>query len=148
MTPTQVLPSPTTTPLPAPTVVPTHTPTPEPIINYVLAGTQREFNCSFTYIYGTVRDANNFGIPDVQVRALGIHETSGLEFVTRTDAEGRYEIFRIPLPDLLSAQWAVMIMEDDGREASERFHWASTSVCQSDDLGHSQVLRLDWKLIQ
>lgn len=146
-TPTEVLPSPTNTPLPAPTAVPTDTSTPEPIINYVLAGTQREFNCSFTYIYGTVQGANNSGIPDVEVRALGIHDTDGLEFVTRTDAEGRYEAFRIPLPDLLSGQWAVMVMED-GREASERFHWASTSVCQSNDLGHSQVLRLDWKLIQ
>jgi hypothetical protein len=83
----------------------------------------------------------------VEVRALGIHETSGLEFVTHTDADGRFEIFRIPLADLLAGQWAVMIVQD-GREVSERFHWASTPVCESDDLGHSQVLRLDWKLVQ
>jgi hypothetical protein len=94
-----------------------------------------------------VLDASNAGISDVEVRALGIHETSGLEFVARTDAEGRYEIFRVPLADLLSGQWAVMILED-GREVSERFHWTSTLVCESDDPGHSQVLRLDWKLVQ
>ncbi len=147
-TPTEVPPpSPTVVPSPTPTVVPTDTPIPEPIIRYVIAGTQREFNCSFTYIYGTINDANNSGVPDVEVRALGIHETSGLEFVTRTDADGRFEIFRIPLADLLAGQWAVMIVED-GREVSERFHWASTPVCESDDLGHSQVLRLDWKLVQ
>ena len=147
-TPTAVLPSPTDTPLPPPpTAIPTDTPTPEPIIKFVLAGAQREFNCESTYIYGTVKDANNSGVPGVEVRALGIHETSGLEFVTRTDAEGRFELFRFPLPDLLSGQWAVMVMED-GREISERFHWASTPVCESDDLGHSQVLRLDWKLVQ
>jgi hypothetical protein len=121
-------------------------PTPEPVIKYVLAGTQREFNCDFTYIYGTVQNANNFGLANVEVRALGIHKTN-LEFTTRTDAEGRYEIFRISLPDLLAAQWAVMLMEE-GREVSERFHWASTPVCESDDLGHSQVLRVDWKLIE
>jgi hypothetical protein len=67
--------------------------------------------------------------------------------VTRTDAEGRYEAFRIPFADLLSGQWAIMLMED-GREVSERFHWASTPVCESDDVGNSQVLRLDWKLIE
>jgi hypothetical protein len=144
---TVLSPSPSNTPVPTPTVVPADTPTPEPIIRYVIAGSQREFNCSFTYINGAVKDANNSGIPDVEVRALGIHETSGLEFVTRTDAEGRFEVFRFPLADLLAGQWAVMIMED-GREVSERFHWASTPVCESNDLGHSQVLRLDWKLVQ
>jgi hypothetical protein len=121
--------------------------TPAPIIKYILAGTQREFNCDFTYIYGTVKDADNFGLPDVEVRALGIHETTGLEFATRTDAEGRYEVFRFPLSDLLAGQWAVMLMQD-GSEASERFHWASTPTCASDDLGNSQVMRLDWKLIE
>jgi hypothetical protein len=120
---------------------------PEPVVKYVLANAQREFNCGFTSVYGTVKDANNLGIPNVEVRALGIHETSGLDFVTRTDAEGNYEVFRIPLADLLSGQWALMLMED-GREVSERFHWASTAICQSEDLGHSQVLRLEWKLIQ
>jgi hypothetical protein len=122
-------------------------PTPVPIIKYVIADAQREFNCDFTYIYGTVKNANNFGISDVEVRALGIHQTADLEFVTRTDAEGRYEAFRIPFADLLSGQWAIMLMED-GREVSERFHWASTPVCESDDVGNSQVLRLDWKLIE
>ncbi|MBN1995051.1 MAG: carboxypeptidase regulatory-like domain-containing protein [Anaerolineae bacterium] len=146
-TPTQQPLPPTNTPLPPPTEAPTITPTPAPIIKYVLAGAQREFNCDFTYIYGTVKNANNFGIPEVEVRALGIHETTGLDFVTRTDAEGNYEIFRIPFADLLAAQWAVMIMEN-GQEVSERFHWASTPVCESDDPGHSQVLRLDWKLIE
>lgn len=137
-------PLPTYTPIPPP---PTDTPTPEPIIKYVLAGTNREFNCDFTYIYGSVKNANNFGIPNVEVRALGIHDTTGQDFSTRTDAEGNYEIFRIPLDQLLAAQWAVMLMEND-REVSERFHWASTPVCESDDLGHSQVLRVDWKLIE
>jgi hypothetical protein len=141
---------PTNTPVPPPptdTPTPTETPTPEPVIKYVLAGTNREFNCEFTYIYGTVKNANNFGIPDVEVRALGIHETTGQDFISRTDADGNYEIFRIPLNDLLAAQWAVMLMENGG-EVSERFHWASTPVCESDDLGHSQVLRVDWKLIE
>lgn len=122
-------------------------PTPGPITKYILGGATREFNCGFTYIYGTVKDANNLGIPDVEVRALGIHETGGLEFVARTDAEGGYEVFRIPISDLPSGQWAIMLMED-GREVSERFHWASTPVCESEDLGNSQVLRLDWKLIE
>jgi hypothetical protein len=112
-----------------------------------LANTQREFNCEYTAIYGTVLNANNFPLPEVEVRALGIHESAGLEFTVRTDAEGRYEAFRIPLPDLQAAQWAVMLVED-GREVSERFHWASTPVCESDDTGHSQVLRVDWKLIE
>jgi hypothetical protein len=94
-----------------------------------------------------VSDANNSGVPGVEVQAIGIHETSGLEFVTRTDAEGRYELFHIPLPELLSGQWAVVLVEE-GREVSERFHWASTPVCQSQDSGNSQVLHLDWKLIQ
>lgn len=137
----------TATPVPPPTETPTVTPTPEPVIKYVLAGTQREFNCDFTYIYGTVKNANNFGIPDVEVRALGIHNTAGLDFSTRTDAEGRYEVFRIPLPELLAAEWAVMLMEN-GREVSERFHWGSTPACESDDTGNSQVLRVDWKLIE
>lgn len=140
-------PLPTDTPIPPPTATPTVTPTPEPIVKYVLAAANREFNCDFTAIYGTVLNANNFGLPDVEVRALGIHETSGLDFTVVTDAEGRYEAFRIPLADLPGAQWAVMVMED-GREVSERFHWASTPVCQSDDTGHSQVLRIDWKLIE
>lgn len=146
-TPTAPPPLPTDTPIPPPTDTPTITPTPEPIIKYVLAAANREFNCDFTSIYGTVLNANNFGLPDVEVRALGIHETTGLDFTVRTDAEGRYEAFRIPLADLPGAQWAVMVMED-GREVSERFHWASTPVCQSDDTGHSQVLRVDWKLIE
>lgn len=94
-----------------------------------------------------VLNANNFGLPNVEVRALGIHETSGLDFTVITDAEGRYETFRIPLSDLPGAQWAVMVMQN-GREVSDRFHWASTSVCQSDDTGYSQVLRIDWKLIE
>ncbi len=146
-TDTPLSPPPTDTPIPLPTDTPTVTPTPEPLIKYVLAGSSREFNCEATYIYGTVQNANNFGLPGVQVRALGIHETTGLDFVVETDGEGRYEIFRIPLNDLLAAQWAVMLMED-GREVSERFHWASTPVCESDDFGHSQVLRIDWKLIE
>jgi hypothetical protein len=146
--PTETPLPPTNTPPPTPTEAPpTETPTPEPIIKYVIADTQRELNCDFTYIYGTVKNANNFGIPDVEVRALGIHQTTGLEFTTRTDAEGRYEIFRIPFADLLSGQWAVMLMED-GREVSERFHWGSTPACEGDDPGNSQVLRLDWKLIE
>ena len=81
------------------------------------------------------------------MRALGIHQTAGLDFTVRTDADGRYETFRFPLQELLGAEWAVMVMEN-GREVSERFHWASTPVCASDDTGHSQVLRLDWKLIE
>jgi hypothetical protein len=138
---------PTGTPPPPPADTPTLIATPEPIIKYVLANTQREFNCEYTAIYGTVLNANNFPLPEVEVRALGIHESAGLEFTVRTDAEGRYEAFRIPLPDLQAAQWAVMLVED-GREVSERFHWASTPVCESDDSGHSQVLRVDWKLIE
>lgn len=140
-------PPPAATPVPVPTEPPTVTPTPEPIIKYVIAGTNREFNCDFTYIYGTVQNANNLGLPEVEVRALGIHQTAGLEFVVRTDAEGRYEAFRVPLQELPGAEWAVMVMED-GREVSERFHWTSTPVCESDDTGHSQVLRVDWKLIE
>ncbi len=139
--------SPTDTATPAPTDAPAVTPTQEPIIKYVIADAQREFNCDFTAIYGRVSDASNLGVPGVTVRALGIHESTGLEFVTQTDGEGRYEAFRIPLAELASAQWAVMLMED-GREVSERFHWTSTAVCQSDDTGHSQVLRVDWKLIE
>lgn len=92
-------------------------------------------------------NANNFGIPNVEVRALGIHATDGLDFSGRTDAEGRYEIFRIPLPELLAAEWSVIVMED-GQEISERFHWGSTPACESDDTGNSQVLRVDWKLIE
>jgi hypothetical protein len=138
---------PTGTPPPPLADTPTPIATPEPIIKYVLANTQREFNCEYTAIYGTVLNANNFPLPEVEVRALGIHESAGLEFTVRTDAEGRYEAFRIPLPDLQAAQWAVMLVED-GREVSERFHWASTPVCESDDTGHSQVLRVDWKLIE
>jgi hypothetical protein len=145
--PTATPPPPTDTPPPAPTDIPTATPTLEPLVKYVLAGSSREFNCEFTYIHGTVKNANDVGMPDVEVRALGIHETTGQEFTVRTDAEGRYEAFRVPLADLPAAQWAVMLMED-GREVSERFHWASTPVCQSEDTGHSQVLRLDWKLVQ
>jgi len=145
--PTTVRPPPTDTATPAPTDAPAVTPTQEPIIKYVIADAQREFNCDFTAIYGWVSDASNLGVPGVTVRALGIHESTGLEFVTVTDGEGRYEAFRIPLAELASAQWAVMLMED-GREVSERFHWTSTAVCQSDDTGHSQVLRVDWKLIE
>jgi hypothetical protein len=117
------------------------------VIKYILAGSSREFNCEYTAIIGSVKNANNFGIPNVEVRALGIHQTTGLDFTVRTDAEGNYQAMRIPLPELQSGQWAVMVMED-GREVSERFHWASTPVCESDDLGHSQVLRVDWKLIE
>ena len=145
--PTMAPPPPMDTSPPAPTDAPAVTPTQEPIIKYVIAETQREFNCDFTAIYGRVSDASNLGIPGVTVRALGIHESTGLEFITQTDGEGRYEAFRIPLAELASAQWAVMLMED-GREVSERFHWTSTAVCQSDDTGHSQVLRVDWKLIE
>jgi hypothetical protein len=108
---------PTDTPPPPPADTPTPIATPEPIIKYVLANTQREFNCEYTAIYGTVLNANNFPLPEVEVRALGIHESAGLEFTVRTDAEGRYEAFRIPLPDLQAAQWAVMLVED-GREVS------------------------------
>ena len=146
-------PAPTDTPVPtiAPTATDTPastvTATPQPVIQYVLASTAREFDCDHTTIYGAVRNANGQGIPGVTVRALGIHETTGLDFSTLTDSEGRYEIFRIPLAELMTAQWAVMVTVD-GVEASERFHWASTPVCQSDDLGHSQVLRVDWVLIQ
>jgi len=77
----------------------------------------------------------------------GRHSRTGLEFTVRTDAGGRYEAFRFPLQELLGAEWAIMVMEN-GREVSERFHWTSTPVCQTDDTGHSQVLRLDWKLIE
>ena len=87
------------------------------------------------------------GLANVEVRALGIHESTGLDFTVCTDAEGRYQAFRSPLAELQSAQWAVTVTED-GREVSERFHWASTPVCNSDDTGHSQVLRVDWKLIE
>ncbi len=152
-TPPPTAPPPTNTPLPPPTSTPLPTntptlaPTPEPVIKYVLAGSSREFNCDYTAIIGTVKNANNFGIPNVEVRALGIHQTTGLDFTVRTDAEGNYQAMRIPLPELQAGQWAVMIMEN-GQEVSERFHWASTPVCQSDDLGHSQVLRVDWKLIE
>ena len=145
--PTMAPPPPTDTATPAPPATPAVPPTAEPIIKYVIGETHREFNCDFTAIYGWVRDASNLGIPGVTVRALGIHESTGLEFVTQTDGEGHYEAFRIPLAELASAQWAVMLMED-GREVSERFHWTSTAVCQSDDTGHSQVLRVDWKLIE
>lgn len=145
-TPTHVPIPPTNTPHPTPTETPTTTPTPEPVIKYVLAGTAREFNCEYTAIYGSVKNANNFGIPGVQVRALGIKGTGG-DFVAVTDGDGNYEAFRIPLEQLLAGQWAVMVVED-GREISERFHWASTPVCQSDDTGHSQHLRVDWKLIE
>jgi hypothetical protein len=93
-----------------PTDTPTTTPPPEPIIKYVLAAANREFNCDFTSIYGTVLNANNFGLPNVEVRALGIHETSGLDFTVTTDAEGRYEAFRLPLADLPGAQWAMVLM--------------------------------------
>jgi hypothetical protein len=129
-----------------PTDTPTITPTPEPIIKYVLAATQREFNCESTAIYGTVKNANNFGVPNVTIRALGIKGTAG-EFTGLTDDKGNYEAFRIPLNQLQAGQWAIMVVED-GREVSERFHWASTPVCQSDDMGHSQVLRVDWKLVE
>ena len=138
---------PTDTATPAPPNTPAVPPSAEPIIKYVIADAQREFNCDFTAIYGWVRDANNFGVSGVTVHALGIHESTGLEFITETDGEGHYEAFRIPLAELASAQWAVMLTED-GRELSERFHWTSTAVCQSDDTGHSQVLRVDWKLIE
>ncbi|MEM7345080.1 MAG: carboxypeptidase-like regulatory domain-containing protein [Chloroflexota bacterium] len=138
---------PTSTPIPLPSDTPTITPTPEPLIKYVLAATQREFNCDFTYIYGTVKNANNFGIPEVKVRALGIHNSIGLDFTTQTDSDGNFEIFRIPFNELLAAEWAIMLTEE-GREVSERFHWGSTPACQSDDLGNSQVLRIDWKLIE
>jgi hypothetical protein len=123
------------------------TPSPEPVIKYVLAAAEKELNCEYTAIHGAVQNANNIGLPNVEVRALGIHETSGVEFTTRTDAAGNYEIFRIPLPDLQAAQWAVTVMEN-GREVSERFHWASTPTCESDDLGHSQILRINWKLVE
>jgi len=113
----------------------------------VLGGTQREFNCEYTAIYGTVTNANNIGIPNVEVRAMGIHETTGLDFTVRTDANGEYKAMRIPLPQLQAGQWAIMVMEN-GREVSERFHWASTPVCKSDDTGNSQVLRVDWKLVE
>lgn len=147
MAPTNTPLPPTNTPVPIPTDTPTVTPTLEPVIEYVLANTQREFNCDFTYIYGTVKNANNFGLPDVEVRALGIHNTEGMEFTTHTDSEGRYEIFRIPLSELLAAEWAVMLMRD-GREVSDRFHWGSTPSCESNDTGNSQALRIDWKLIE
>ena len=105
-------PEPTATPTPPPTDTPAITPTPEPVIKYVLAAANREFNCDFTSIYGTVLNANNFGLPNVEVRTLGIHETTGLDFTVATDAEGRYEAFRIPLADLPGAQRAVMVMEE------------------------------------
>ena len=146
-TPTQVVSLPTPTPEPPiETLPPTHTPSPEPVIRYVLADARREFNCDFTAIYGTVSNANGRGLPDVTVRALGIKSTGG-EYTGVTDGEGRYEIFRIPLPELQAGEWAIMVMEN-GVEASERFHWASTPVCKSDDTGNSQVLRIDWKLIE
>jgi len=147
-TPTPVPQLPTNTPEPTATNTPLpDTPTPEPVIKYILAATAREFNCDDTAIYGTVKNANNFGLPGVSVRALGIKGTSG-DFTGVTDAEGNYEIFRIPLPELQAGQWAVMIMENGQEVSQERFHWASTPVCKSDDLGHSQVLRVDWKLIE
>jgi hypothetical protein len=145
--PSPAPPPPTDTLTPMPADTPTVTPTLEPLIKYVIAGSSRDFNCEFTYIHGKVTNANNNGLPGVEVRALGIHETAGQEFTVRTDAEGRYEIFRISLADLPAAQWAVMLMEE-GREVSERFHWASTPVCQSEDTGNSQVLQMDWKLIE
>jgi hypothetical protein len=86
-------------------------------------------------------------MPEVEVRALGIHQTSGVDFTVRTGAGGRYEIFQVPLPELLAAEWAVVLMED-GREVSERFHWGSTPSCRSDDTGNSQVLRVDWESIK
>ncbi len=149
VSPTATPVSPTITPMP-PTATPTlapPTPTPAPVIKYVLAGTTRDFNCDYTAIFGNVSNANGRGISNVTVRALGIHQTTGLDFTVHTDANGNYEAFRIPLPQLQAGQWAVMVMED-GREVSERFHWASTPVCVSDDTGNSQVLRVDWKLIE
>ncbi len=146
--PTETPVPPTATPSPTATFTPAPpTPTPQPVIKYVLAGTAREFNCDDTAIWGNVSDANGHGIPNVEVRALGIHETTGQDFTVRTDAEGTYEAFRIPLPQLQAGQWAVMVMEA-GREVSERFNWASTPACISDDTGNSQVLRVDWKLIE
>ena len=145
-TPVVVAVPPTATPEPAPTDTPTVTPTPEPVIKYVLAATQREFNCDYTAIYGTVKNANNFDLPGVTVRALGIKGTGG-DFTGLTDAEGNYEIFRIPLAQLQAGQWAIMVMENSA-EVSARFHWASTPVCESDDTGNSQVLRVDWKLVE
>ena len=146
-TPTReaVQPPPTREP-PTETAPPTLTPSPEPVIRYVLADARREFNCEVTAIYGRVSNANGRGLPGVTVRALGIKSTGG-EYVGVTDGDGRYEIFRIPLAELLAGEWAIMVMEN-GAEASERFHWASTPVCQSDDTGNSQVLRIDWKLIE
>lgn len=133
---------PTSTPIP-----PTATPTPAPTIDYVIAGANRELNCDYTYIYGRISNANNEGRAGVQVRAEGIHKTEGTTFTTTTDEQGRYEIFRIPFNELPAAEWAVYVMSE-GRRASEPFYWAETSICQSDDPGHSQVLRVDWKVVE
>lgn len=104
-------------------------------------------NCNETAVFGRVSNANNIGLANVQIQALGIHQTTGLAFVATTDSDGNYEAFRLPLTDLQSGQWAIMVLEN-GQEVSERFHWASTPVCDSDDDGHSQTLRVDWKLIE
>lgn len=133
---------PTDTPVPA-----TATTTPAPTIDYVIADANRQLNCNYTYIYGRISNANNEGLAGVQVRAEGIHKTEGTTFTTTTDEQGRYEIFRIPFNELPAAEWAVYVM-NDGRRASEPFYWAETSICQSDDPGHSQVLRVDWKLVE
>ena len=57
-------------------------------------------------------------------------------------------IWRLCEAALLGFSENLSSIMEDGREVSERFHWASTPVCDSDDLGHSQALRLDWKLVQ
>jgi len=103
-------------------------------------------NCQDVKIFGSVLNANNLGVPGVSVEVVGIHETSG-RHVVQTDAEGRYEIYLGSLGDVATGQWYVALVRDD-MEVSERFHWASTPVCNSDDQGHSQHLQVDWKLIE
>jgi hypothetical protein len=40
------------------------------------------------------------------------------------------------------------MMMENKRQVSKRFLWASTPTCDGDDTDHSQMLRVDWKLIE
>lgn len=151
-------PPPTETPLPprpsathTPTSAPTPSPAPTPDataswLKYVLADAGRELNCSEVAVYGTVLDANNRPLPGVTVEVVGIHGTAG-RFVGVVGDDGRYRVQMARFADLPYSEWYVAVFEND-EEVSERFHWTATSACQSNDSGDSQVLRVDWKLME
>jgi hypothetical protein len=103
-------------------------------------------NCQQVKIHGSVLNASNSPLQNVTVEVVGIHETSG-HYVVQTDAQGRYEVVLGTLSEVPSGQWYVAVVRDNS-EVSERYHWASTSICESDDLGHSQQLQIDWKLVE